>query len=182
MKNKILFFALLFVLTACRQDKKDDFIDSAELTALMAANKNTYADVKANKLNLADYKQRGLNFLAANAKRSGVIVDPSGLQYEIISKEDGPKPEANDFVQVMFKVRLVDGSVLDDSIKDKRVLNLRLASMIRAWQIGLPLMSVGSRYRFFTPPNLGYNDNSDGIVPAESTFIFEVELVSKSKN
>ena len=62
-------------------------------------------------------KAAGEAFLAANAKKEGVVVLPSGLQYEVIAEGNGKKPSATDRVQCHYEGTLIDGTIFDSSIK-----------------------------------------------------------------
>ena len=122
-------------------------------------------------------------FLAENAKKPGVNVTPSGLQYEIILNEEGPKPSGNDMVVVNYEGKLTDDTVFDNS-EEGYPATFGLNQVIPGWTEGLQLMSVGSKYKFYIPSELGYGENGSRnpytgqiIIPAFATLIFEVELL-----
>ena len=123
----------------------------------------------------------GQEFLAANAKKPGVVSLPSGLQYEIIKEGSGPKPGATSKVTCHYHGTLIDGTVFDSSVKRGQPASFPLNMVIKGWTEGLQLMPTGSKWRFFIPPQLGYGDRqvSAQITP-NSTLIFEVELISIS--
>ena len=122
-------------------------------------------------------KVEGSEYLKENAQRQGVKVTNSGLQYEVIVEGDGAKPNANDRVKVHYHGILPDGTVFDSSIDRRESITFGLNQVIKGWTEGLQLMSVGSRYRFVLPPDLAYGDRASGKIPANSTLIFEVELL-----
>ena len=62
-------------------------------------------------------QEAGEKFLAENAKREGVKVTESGLQYEILEPSLGQKPKATDTVRVHYEGTLIDGTVFDSSYK-----------------------------------------------------------------
>ena len=68
-------------------------------------------------------KQAGKEFLAENAKRSGVVVLPSGLQYEVLAEGKGRKPKATDKVQCHYHGTLIDGQVFDNQSSMIMTLN-----------------------------------------------------------
>jgi FKBP-type peptidyl-prolyl cis-trans isomerase len=118
-------------------------------------------------------------FLAENAKKSGVKTTQSGLQYEVISEGTGPKPAAEDTVEVNYEGKLIDGTVFDSSYERGESVEFSLTDVIDGWSEGLQLMNTGSRYRLYIPSNLAYGANGAGeVVPPYSVLIFEVELVS----
>jgi FKBP-type peptidyl-prolyl cis-trans isomerase FklB len=120
----------------------------------------------------------GEEFLDANRSRAGVTVLPSGLQYEVITEANGPRPTAYDKVTVHYHGTLTDGTVFDSSVKRGQPASFPLSMVIKGWTEGVQLMSVGSKYRFFIPPHLGYGDRQvSAEIGANSTLIFEVELL-----
>ena len=123
----------------------------------------------------------GQDFLQANKNKPGIVELPSGLQYEVITNGTGPKPVASNKVTCHYHGTLIDGTVFDSSVKRGQPATFPLNMVIKGWTEGLQLMSVGSKWRFFIPPNLGYGDRqmSAQIAP-NSTLIFEVELLGIS--
>ncbi len=123
-------------------------------------------------------KQRGQEYLDANAKKEGVTVTESGLQYSVITAADGAKPKETDTVTVHYRGTLIDGTEFDSSYSRGSPTSFGLNQVIPGWTEGLQLMSVGSKYRLVIPSDLGYGDRGAGgqIGPFE-TLIFEVELL-----
>jgi FKBP-type peptidyl-prolyl cis-trans isomerase FkpA len=126
----------------------------------------------------APYIQKETAFLAENSKKSGIIITPSGIQYEIINQTDGPKPSYTDTVFVNYIGRLVDGTVFDSSYDRGSPMDFPLYQVIPGWAEGLQLMSVGSKYIFYIPSEYGYGPGGiQNIIPPYSTLIFEVDLL-----
>ncbi len=120
----------------------------------------------------------GQTFLEANKQRPGVIELPSGLQYEVITKGNGTKPLARDKVTCHYHGTLIDGTVFDSSVKRGQPATFPLNMVIKGWTEGLQLMEVGSKWRFFIPPQLAYGERQTGAhIGPNSTLIFEVELL-----
>lgn len=120
----------------------------------------------------------GTKFLLENKARTGVVTTASGLQYEIIKDAKGPKPKATDKVKTHYHGTLIDGTIFDSSVDRGEPITFPVDGVIQGWQEGLPLMSVGAKYRFFIPQNLAYGMQSPSPqIPAGSTLIFEVELL-----
>lgn len=123
----------------------------------------------------------GQEFLAANKQKPGVTELPSGLQYEIITEGTGIKPGARSNVTCHYHGSLIDGTVFDSSVKRGQPATFPLNRVISGWTEGLQLMGVGSKWRFFIPPNLAYGDRQTGSdIGPNSTLIFEVELLGVS--
>ena len=122
--------------------------------------------------------EEGAQFLAENAKREGVKVTESGLQYEIIKEGKGAKPAATDKVKVHYHGTLIDGTVFDSSVERGEPITFPLNGVIAGWTEGVQLMQVGSKYKFFIPYQLAYGENGAGqIIEPYSTLVFEVELL-----
>jgi len=122
-------------------------------------------------------------FFEENAKKPGIIVTPSGLQYEIVLDEEGPKPTDTDTVSVNYEGKLTDGTVFDKS-EEGFPATFVLNQVISGWTEGLQLMSVGSKYIFYVPSEIGYGESGSRnpytgqvIIPAYAALIFEVELL-----
>ena len=123
-------------------------------------------------------KADGEKFLAENAKREGVQVTASGLQYEVLEATIGQKPKATDTVKVHYEGTLIDGTVFDSSYKRGESISFPLNGVIKGWTEGLQLMSVGSKYKFFIPYQLAYGERGAGQqIPPYAALIFTVELL-----
>ena len=123
-------------------------------------------------------KAAGEAFLAENAKREGVKVTESGLQYEVIEATIGQKPKATDKVRVHYEGTLIDGTVFDSSYKRGESITFGLNQVIKGWTEGLQLMSIGSKYKLYLPYQLAYGERGAGAnIPPYAALIFTVELL-----
>ena len=123
-------------------------------------------------------KAAGEAFLAENAKREGVKVTESGLQYEVIKATIGQKPKATDKVRVHYEGTLIDGTVFDSSYKRGESITFGLNQVIKGWTEGLQLMSIGSKYKLYLPYQLAYGERGAGAnIPPYAALIFTVELL-----
>lgn len=125
-------------------------------------------------------KKKADDFLAENKAKEGVTTTASGLQYKVLSKSDGKKPAATDTVTVHYKGTLTDGTEFDSSYKRGQPATFGLNGVIKGWTEGLQLMSAGSKYQFFIPPDLAYGEMGRPNIPPNSLLIFEVELLSNA--
>jgi FKBP-type peptidyl-prolyl cis-trans isomerase len=125
---------------------------------------------------LADALQKEIDFLAENAKKPGVKITQSGMQYEVIFEGNGPKPSADSIVKVHYEGRFIDGSLFDNSYERQKAEIFELDKVISGWSEGLQLMNVGSKYKLYIPSDIGYGMGY-GPIPAYSTLIFIVELI-----
>ena len=123
-------------------------------------------------------KAAGEAFLAENAKREGVKVTESGLQYEVLEATIGQKPKATDIVRVHYEGTLIDGTVFDSSYKRGESITFGLNQVIKGWTEGLQLMSIGSKYKLYLPYQLAYGERGAGAnIPPYAALIFTVELL-----
>lgn len=132
---------------------------------------------RANALN-DESARAGREFLAANAKRDGVITTETGLQYEVVQQGKGKKPRVIDVVEVHYHGTLIDGSVFDSSVERGLPTEFPVNAVIPGWVEGLQLMGIGDKFKFYIPSELAYGAKSPSpAIPANSVLIFEVELL-----
>ena len=115
-------------------------------------------------------KEAGEKFLAENAKKEGVVVLPSGLQYK--------KPSATDRVQCHYEGTLIDGTIFDSSIKRGEPAVFGVNQVIRGWVVALQLMQEGAKWRLYIPYDMAYGEHGAGeMIPHYSALVFDVELI-----
>ncbi len=123
-------------------------------------------------------KKAGAEFLQANKNKAGVIALPEGLQYQELKQGNGAKPSLSDKIKAHYKGALLDGKEFDSSFKRNQPFTAPLRSLIRGWQIAIPLMNEGSHWRLWIPSELAYGDRgAGGDIPGGATLMFEVELL-----
>src|SRR5574344_235672 len=123
-------------------------------------------------------KEAGEKYLAENAKKSGVVTLPSGLQYQVLKEGNGQKPAAKDSVTCHYEGMLIDGTLFDSSIQRGEPATFSLQQVIAGWTEGLQLMQEGAKYRFFIPYRLAYGEGGAGAsIPPFAALIFDVELL-----
>lgn len=123
-------------------------------------------------------KEAGEKYLAENAKKDGVVVLPSGLQYLVLKEGEGRKPKATDSVKCHYEGFLTDGTIFDSSVQRGEPAVFGLQQVIAGWTEGLQLMQEGAKYRFFIPYRLGYGESGAGqSIPPYAALIFDVELI-----
>ena len=127
-------------------------------------------------------RDAGKKFLDENAKKEGVVVLPSGLQYKVLVKGEGEIPQTSDKVLVNYEGRLVDGTVFDASARHgNKPAEFRPDQVIKGWTEALTMMPVGSKWQLFIPYDLAYGTRETGQIKPYSTLIFDVELVGIDK-
>jgi len=119
----------------------------------------------------------GDKFMLENRVKEGVKVTDSGLQYQVVVMGDGAKPAATDTVTVHYRGMLLNGEEFDSSYSRNEPTTFQLNQVIPGWTEGVQLMPVGSKFKFFIPPNLAYGPNGGGPIGPNATLVFEVELL-----
>ena len=123
-------------------------------------------------------REAGERYLADNAKREGVTVLPSGLQYEVLRSAIGRKPTATVTVELHYEGRLIDGTVFASSYKRGQTAPFGLNQAIKGWTEGVQLMAEGAKYRLFIPYNLAYGTHGAGQqIPPYAALVFDIELI-----
>ena len=126
----------------------------------------------------AAFKKEGEEFLSENAKKEGVVVLPSGLQYKVIKKGTGKTPGPASRVRCHYEGCFTDGSVFDSSYKRGEPAVFGLNQVIRGWTEGLQLMSEGAKYELYIPYELAYGEaGAHGAIPPCAALKFTVELL-----
>lgn len=120
----------------------------------------------------------GLKFLEENAKKEGIQVTESGIQYSVLTEGEGEKPVATDTVKVHYKGTFLNGDTFDSSYDRGEPAVFPLNRVIRGWTEGVQLMSVGSKFKFTIPSDLAYGPNGNPPrIPGNSVLQFEIELL-----
>ena len=130
----------------------------------------------------AQAREAGEAFLAENAKKEGVKVTSTGLQYIVDKEGTGAQPTAEDEVTVHYTGKLLDGTVFDSSVNRGEPATFPLNRVIPGWTEGVQLMKEGAKYTFFIPSDLAYGPQGvPNAIPPPSTLIFDVELIKVNK-
>lgn len=127
----------------------------------------------------AAYKAENIAWLKDNATKQGVNVMPSGLQYKVLKTGSGPKPTADQTVEVVYEGKTIDGNIFDATSRHhgKKTDSFRCNQVIKGWTEALTNMTVGSKWEIYIPQELAYGANEAGQIKPFSTLIFTVELV-----
>ncbi len=122
--------------------------------------------------------EAGLEFLAKNATQKDIVELPSGLQYKVLKEGDGDLPSLTDEVKCHYHGSLIDGTVFDSSVERGQPAVFPVNGVIQGWVEALQLMSVGSKWRLYVPPELGYGEQgAGGVIGPNATLVFDVELL-----
>lgn len=165
-------------------DGKKPLLTAEEAMAVMQefSQKARDAEMQKREEQTAKNLGEGQAFLETNKARAGVTTTASGLQYEVITQGTGPKPKPTDRVSVHYRGTLIDGTEFDSSYTRGQPAVFQLDAVIPGWTEALQLMGVGSKYKIFLPPTLGYGERGAGAqIGPNATLIFEVELLGIEK-
>lgn len=123
-------------------------------------------------------RKNGEAFLTENAKREGIKVTESGLQYEVLESGKGDSPKDSDNVEVHYTGKLIDGTVFDSSVERGVPASFGVTQVIPGWVEALQLMHEGDKWRLYIPSDLAYGPNgAGGVIGPNMTLIFDVELL-----
>ena len=115
---------------------------------------------------------------AASAKEEGAVATPSGLVYRALKDGTGASPAATDKVKVHYRGTFADGREFDSSYKRGEPIEFPLNGVIKCWTEGVQRMKVGGKAKLTCPPQIAYGERgAGGVIPPNSTLLFEVELL-----
>jgi FKBP-type peptidyl-prolyl cis-trans isomerase FklB len=170
---------------AAAYKKSDALLSEEEMVKVLMAyqqemqQKQMAKSAEASKGNLA----AGKAYLERNAKKEGVKVTESGLQYEVLVEGKGAAPSAADQVTVNYRGTLIDGTEFDSSYKRGQPATFPVGGVIAGWTEALQLMQEGTKLKLTIPPELAYGDRgAPPVIGPGSTLVFEVELLKVVKN
>lgn len=123
-------------------------------------------------------KEEGKAFLAANKEKEGIVALPEGLQYQVLQEGTGAKPSVTSNIRAHYAGSLLNGKEFDSSYRRGQPFEARVNQLVQGWQIVLPMMSEGSKWRLWIPSDLGYGDRGAGAgIPGGATLVFDIELI-----
>lgn len=123
-------------------------------------------------------REAGLAFLAEKAKQPGVMELTDGILYEIIKPGMGAKPAKGSDVTLHYEGKLITGEVFDSSYDRGAPSSFNLNRLIKGWQIAVPNMKEGAKWRLYLPYQVAYGQRAAGSkIKPYSTLIFDIELI-----
>jgi FKBP-type peptidyl-prolyl cis-trans isomerase FklB len=123
-------------------------------------------------------KADGLAYLETNAKKEGVVVTESGLQYKEVVSGEGEIPTSDKTVVVHYKGTLIDGTQFDSSYDRGEPAEFPVTGVIQGWVEALQLMNVGDKFELTIPSDLAYGTRGSGAtIGPDATLLFDVELI-----
>jgi FKBP-type peptidyl-prolyl cis-trans isomerase FkpA len=149
--------ALIVILSSCNKDKDEACpytdpnitVPAAEITAL-----ETYL---------------------ASKNITNAVKDPRGFYYTITTAGTGTTPGLCSSVTVFYAGKLTNEVIFDQTTGSPR--SFTLGQLIPGWIKGIPLVKSGGRILLYLPPSMGYGNQANGIIPANSILIFDIDLI-----
>lgn len=106
------------------------------------------------------------------------IKTASGIEITMLKEGSGAMPKASDTVKVHYRGTLPDGKEFDSSYGRGQPATFPLGRVIPCWTEGVQSIKQGGKAKLVCPPNLAYGSRGvPGTIPADSTLVFEVELL-----
>ncbi len=124
-----------------------------------------------------DNEAKGKAYRDTFAKEKGVKTSSTGLVYKVEKEGTGDAPKDSDTVVVNYKGTLIDGKEFDNSYTRGEPLSFRLDGVIPGWTEGLKNIKKGGKIKMVIPPDLAYGKTGVPGIPANSTLVFDVELL-----
>lgn len=114
-----------------------------------------------------------------NTKGKDTVTTASGLKYLVVSKGKGPQAKTGQTAEVHYSGYLLNGKLFDSSVQRGEPFSFTIGKgqVIKGWDEGVGLMHVGDKIRMIIPANLGYGSRNMGVIPPNSTLVFDVELL-----
>jgi len=120
--------------------------------------------------------RQGDDPLTRNGRAKGVVTTASGLQYKVLTpgKPGAARPTDADVALVNYEGKLLNGTTFD---KSQQPTPLPVTQVVPGFSEVLKLMPKGAKYRAWIKPSLGYGDKVSGPIPANSTLVFDIEMI-----
>ena len=120
-------------------------------------------------------------FIAKAAQEKGAVKTASGLVYLSLKEGSGANPTIGDTIKVNYRGTLIDGKEFDNSYKRGQPAVFKLASALKCWTEGIQMMKPGCKARLVCPPEIAFGKSGNGIIPADATLVYEIELLGVVK-
>jgi FKBP-type peptidyl-prolyl cis-trans isomerase FklB len=181
--NRIIFALIVLALAGCSDsgetpeqvEMPDPAVTGQDARAGEAAAEQMMGNMSGESDEIVD---PGQAYLYINARKPGVQVTKSGLQFEMLEQGEGKTPGLTSSVLTHYHGTLVDGTVFDSSVERGQPAQFPVNRVIAGWTEALQMMKEGDKWRLVIPPDLAYGERGSGRrVPPNSVLVFELELI-----
>lgn len=118
------------------------------------------------------------DYAKLNAKREGVVVLPSGVQYEVLKPGTGKQIQANDTINTLYEAKLPNGVVFDSTKKEAKPAQMHLDEVVvPGLKEALLLMQEGAKWRIVVPPKMGFANVGNNML-RNRDLIYELEVLN----
>lgn len=166
----LLGAALVLTMVGCNGEPKESTATKPETTQTQTKQTEPVSQSPAAKTEPKEKTAKG---------KDGFVTTKSGLKYKDLKVGKGAAVKSGDTVTVDYTGWLDDGTVFDSSKKPGRdpfSFTVDGNMVIKGWDEGLKGMKVGGVRELTIPPDLGYGDADQGVIPPNSTLHFKIEL------
>lgn len=153
-------------------------LDVADISAaLQALSPPVVTDTKPPQI-VARYRGFKDDYAALNARREGVVILPSGVQYEVLKSGSGKQPQAGDAVHISYQASLTNGTVFDTTYDDDEPLHMPVDDIaLPGLKEALLLMNEGAKWQVVIPPSMGFGNIGNNMLRRKD-LIYDIELIS----
>lgn len=129
-------------------------------------------------MNKKEYAQANKDWLIQKSQEEGVKTLAKGVCYKVLAegKNDGRHPTPRSIVTAHYTGRTIDGRQFDSS-RGRVPPTFRLCDLIEGWIVAMQQMCVGDKWEVYIPAEMGYGKFAQPGIPANSTLVFEIELL-----
>lgn len=120
-------------------------------------------------------------FIEKAAQEKGAVKTASGIVYRSLAEGTGAVPKGSDKVKVNYRGTFVDGKEFDNSFKSGKPVEFPLDTFIKCWSEGVKMMKQGGKAKLVCPSETAYGNKAYGVIPANATLAFEIELLDVKK-
>lgn len=122
-------------------------------------------------------RQADAAFLTENARKGGVVVLPSGVQYRVLKDGTGRQPTLNDSVTIRYQVSRADRQPAVPGSPGREAKTYALKKTLPGLREALQLMQEGAVWQVVIPPGPAMGSRGEALESA-GVLVYELELIS----
>jgi len=106
---------------------------------------------------------------------TNIVKLPDGLRYKIVRPGNDHFAKPGQIVLVNYTGQTLDGHVFDQTVNEP--LHVEVGRVIPGWSEGIQKIGIGGKIKLYIPPSLGYGGDAVSGIPADSTLVYDIELL-----